>query len=195
MSDSKNPPPGPGTSNWVEIISVYPGDCIGLSAQVWVDYSNATTVALAVGLGCGGAGTPPDQMVGPGTGTCKFLLNHTAAATGHTVTATLKQRASVLAADSVSPVGIGNPCPVSVSGIGEIAYGFPSVSLQKPLSGTFDRKLGDRVLVLVERAAPRLPALEPKPGASRPPGPTPAFRRLEPPALEGPSTSLPISSA
>jgi hypothetical protein len=141
---------GPGTTNWVKITNVFPTDCIGLSATVWVDYSNATLSNAQVGLGCGGATSPPDQTVAPGTGTCKFLLLHAAAAAGHTLAASLRQRAVGLASHSVSPVGIGNPCPLSVSGTDRIVSGFPTVDPTKPLSGTFQLNRGDRVLVMVE---------------------------------------------
>lgn len=144
--------PGTGT-NWVKITNVYPGDCIALTATVWVDYSNATTTAATVGLGCGGAPSPPDQSAPSGTGTRKFLVSHPGAAAGHTLSAALKQRGTHLAGDSVSPVGIGDPCPLSISGVGEIAYGFPTVDTMKPLSGTFQLNRGDRIMLLVEQPA------------------------------------------
>ena len=153
MSSGSSDTTPPGSTNWVKITNVYPGDCIALSTTVWVDYSNATLLPAAVGVKCGGATSPPDQAAPPGTGSLKFLLNHPGASAGHTVTANLKQRGAGLASDSVSPVGIGAPCPLSISGLGEIAYGFPTVDLKATLSGTFDRNKGNRVLVLVEQPA------------------------------------------
>ena len=163
MTDPKDAAaaPAPGTTNWVKITNVYPGDCIGLSASVWVDYSNATGSDATVGLGCGGASSPSDQPAPAGTGTRRFTLTHPSAGAGHALAAALKQRGGSLAGHTVSPVGIGNPCPVRVSTTDRIVSGFPVVDLRQVLTGTFEANRGDKVLVLVEEPATEGPSVPP----------------------------------
>jgi hypothetical protein len=137
--------------NWVRITNVYPGDCIPLIAGIQVDYSNESVEEGKVGLGCGGAQAPPDQNVGKGTtGTLTFKLEHPATGAGHTLSAALKGK-GVQVPDSVSPVNVGNPCPIKFDPLLPPApNGMPSQDPNKPSSGTFEIKYGDQIHLMIE---------------------------------------------
>lgn len=138
------------SANWVKITNIYPGDCIRLTAGVQVDYSNATIPAGKVGLGCGGAPSPADQGAPPGTnGTLSFTITHGAASAGHTLTATLRG-GGMSVGDSVSPVHVGNPCPLKISGADEFVDGFISLDPKKDLAGTFEANHGNRIDLMLE---------------------------------------------
>jgi hypothetical protein len=151
------PAPGPGPGpipvplNWVKITNVAPGECIPLEFSATVDYSDVNVNPAAVGLGCAGA-APPDQGVGLGSGTLTFLLTHGGAAAGHTLTAALKAAGGVaVVSDTVSPVGIGNPCPIVIGGTDGVWRGLPVLDPTQPLAGTFDAKRGDDIHLQIEQ--------------------------------------------
>lgn len=153
MPEFNGTTPVPITINAVRITSVAAGDCIGLEADISVSFSNVNLNNASVGVSCAGAGAPADQPVGIGSGTCTFHLVHGAAASGHTITCELKQNGTVIASDSVGPVGIGNPCPISTDQHGDLLPGLPSLDPKKPLTGKFDATKGNRVILLVETPA------------------------------------------
>ena len=154
MSDSKPAAPSAVAENWVHVASVFPGDCIPLNAFISVTYSNANLAGGAVGLECGGAPAPPDQPVAAGTaGPLTFRLAHRATGSGHTITAVLKNGGVRVTAEPVSPVSIGNPCAIIITGLEEVVDGFYTRDLHSPLTGTFDPSKGNEVLLMVEQPA------------------------------------------
>jgi hypothetical protein len=152
MADIKDPAASAVSENWVQITSVYAGDCIPLSAVITVSYSNANLAAGTVGLGCQGALAPPDQPAPIGTtGSMSFRVSHRSVAAGHAITATLKNAGAAVTSDSVSPVSIGNPCSIIITGLQDVVRGFYTLDATAPLAGTFDRSKGNEVLLLVDQ--------------------------------------------
>jgi hypothetical protein len=152
MADVKVAPASAVTENYVRITSLYAGDCIPLNAFVQISYSNANLEGGGVGLGCGGAMAPPDQPVAKGTsGSLTFKLGHGRVASGHTVTASLKDWGVVVSSDSVGSISIGNPCSVSITVQDRIDSGFYTLDASRPLDGVFDPTKGNEVVLLVEQ--------------------------------------------
>jgi hypothetical protein len=141
---SDGPAPIPVPTNWVKITNVAPGECIPLEFSATVDYSDVSVNPAAVGLACAGA-APPDQGVGLGSDTLTFHLIHGGAAAGHSLTAALKTAAGVaVVSDTVSPVGVGNPCPITINTDGVLA-GLPALDPTGPVAGTFDATKGNGI--------------------------------------------------
>jgi hypothetical protein len=138
------------TENTVKITNVSPGDCIPLNFSVRVSYTNANGVGGTVAVACDGVAAMPSSSpaIGP-SGVLSFAISHAAAASNHTVTATLTHPGSV-ATDSVAAVGVGNPCPIIIGGIDGMFEGLPAINPANALGGTFDTSKGNRVVVLVE---------------------------------------------
>src|SRR3954447_12465638 len=138
MSDTKDTPASAVSENWVQITSVFAGDCIPLNAFVTVSYSNANLAAGSVGVGCPGAAAPPDQPAPVGTtNSLTFRLAHRATGSLHTITASLKNAGARVTGDSVGSVSIGNPCSVVITGV-ELVNGSYTLEASNPLAGTLD---------------------------------------------------------
>jgi hypothetical protein len=154
MADAAPATPSAVTENYVRITSLYAGDCIPLNVFVQVSYSNGNLEGGGVGLACGGAVAPPDQPVAKGTsGSLTFKLGHGRVASGHTVTAALKNWGVPVINDSVGSISIGNPCSVSITVQDRIESGFYTVDANRPLDGKFDPTKGNEVVLLVEQPA------------------------------------------
>src|SRR5436190_1409997 len=151
MADPKDTAaPSAVPANWVHIVNVSSGDCIPPTFIVTVSYGT-TLGAAKVGVECPGAPTPgPVAAPAPG-GTAKFTLVHGVTGGGHTITAALRNREVWVAGDSVGSVGVGNPCPLIISGTQGLVDGLPAVDASKPLAGTFDASRGNRVVLVVEQ--------------------------------------------
>jgi hypothetical protein len=155
MADPKDTAaPSAVPQNWVHISNVSPGDCIPRDFEVTVSYSNVNLPDATVGINCPGSPTPPPVMVPPGPPDSKpFSLTHMVAASGHTISAALRSGGVFVTGHTVSPVGIGNPCPLKISGLERIVDGLPAVDANRPLAGTFDASKGNGIVLLVEQPA------------------------------------------
>jgi hypothetical protein len=76
------------------------------------------------------------------------VVHNKADPVGHIVTAALTTGGPPIASDSVSPIGIGNPCPIIINTDG-VWRGLPVADPSGPVSGTFAAKVGNRVFVQV----------------------------------------------
>jgi len=104
-----------------------------------------------VGLACKGAAPPADQGAPVGTtGTLNFNIVHTLVDTGHALVAALKKAGVPQIRGSVSPVNIGNPCPIKLKDPLPPVNGFPSLDPKKEVAGTFEPNVGNRIDLMLE---------------------------------------------
>lgn len=140
-----------GTGNAATITDVGAGECIPLTRQVTVSYSNGTSGSATLSLSCDGASVTPASAPAVGTGTGTFTVAHSSSGTGHTLSSALTQGGVLLAGGAVS-VNVGNPCPLSVVGV-KTAAGLTELDPTADLSGTFDATRGNHIVLLAEEPA------------------------------------------
>jgi hypothetical protein len=135
------------------ISDVGSGDCLPLTRVINIIASNGSQAPATLTLSCCASATivPSSFTVPAGASgvSVAFTITHVGPSTGHTITVSLTQGATLLSSDEVT-VSIGNPCPIEIEAMELVNYGPPLVTAGAALSGKFDKGKGNRITLLVE---------------------------------------------
>jgi len=137
--------------------------CYNISHPVTVSYTNNSPNPMTVSLGCscGAVGSPnPAGPFGPGPGNVTFNITHNSVGSGHVLTVSYTINGNKSTGDT-GTVNIGNPCPIRLMSLSRNEVDSPVVDRTADLFGTFEPKLGNAVVLLVEElpdpSAPGIP--------------------------------------